>query len=156
MNKKTKTVPSQCSRAGGFRSLLHKDTVLPLDSSLSQAWLQARPWGDGAEALELAVWAVILPPYLGFHCLGSLWPGYPRYWRIGFICFLPNICWDSVSTGWETVGFPMEVSLTYEPLLWSFISVFASHIVMNKIQRWRDPSEVQHGEVMNKDEDSSF
>lgn len=58
MNKRTKMVPSQCSRAGGFRSLLHKDTVLPLDSSLSQAWLWARPWGDGAEALSwLCEWS---------------------------------------------------------------------------------------------------
>lgn len=127
-----------------------------LDSSLFQAWPQACPWGSSAEMLGLAVWAVALPPYRGFHCLSSLWPGYPGSWRIEFICFLPGTSCDSVSTGWESISFPVEVSPAYEPLLWSFISVFASLIATSKIQRWQHPCEVQWGETMNKDEDSSF
>lgn len=152
MNEETKMVPSQCACADGFKSLLHKHTALPLDSSLFQAWLQACPWGNRAKTLERAVWAVILPWYLGFHCLGSLTrlPKILENWVFSLISAV------IVSAGWERISFPVEVSLAYEPLLWSFISVFASCTVMNKIQRWHDPSEVQHGEAMNKDEDSSF
>lgn len=61
MNEETKAAPSQSAWADGFKSLLHKHTGLPLDSSLFQVWLQACPWGNSAEVLELAVWAVTLP-----------------------------------------------------------------------------------------------
>lgn len=152
MNEETKAAPSQSAWARGCKFLLHQYTGLPLDSSLFQACL----CGNSAEVLELAVWAVTFPQYLGFHCLSSLCPSYLRYWRIEFICFLPSACYDSVSTGWESISFPVEVSLAYEPLLWSFISVFASLITTNKIQRWQDLCEARWGEKMNKDEDSSF
>lgn len=86
MNEETKMAPSQCVCADGFKSLLHKYAVLPLDSSQFRAWLEAWPWGNRAKTLELVVWIAILHWYLGFHCLGSLWPGCPRYQRIEYIC----------------------------------------------------------------------
>lgn len=153
MNEETKMARSQCASADGFKSLLYKYTPLPW----IPAWFVCKPaLGEIVQRQRSCVWAVILHWCLGFNCLGSLWPCYPRYQRIEFICFLPNICRDSVSTGRESISFPVEVRLTYEPLLWSFIPVLASYTVMNIIQRWHDPSEGQHGEVMNKDEDSSF
>lgn len=121
---------------------------IPACSCLS-LWKQCRGAGAGCVSSDFT-------PNLGFRCLSSLCPRYLKYRRIEFICFLPSTCCDSVSTGWESFSCLVEVSLAYEPLLWSFISMFASLITTNKIQGWQDLCEVQWGEKMNKDEDSSF
>lgn len=154
-HEETKAAPSQGAWADGFKSLLHKYTEFQLVPSLASSLSLGNQCRDAGAAGS--VWGVTLPSYLGFRCLSSLWPGYPGCWRIEFICFLPSTSCDSVSTGWESISFPVEVSLAYEPLLWSFISVFLHHALLQvKFRGDRTLVQCNGEETMNKDEDSSF
>ena len=156
MNEETKMAPSQCACADGFKSLLHKYTVLPLDSSLFQAWLQACPWGNSAKTLELAVCEQsFCPDTWVFSALVHSDQATLDIGELSLSVF-PLISAVIQSALAESASAFLWRSALLMNLCSEVLFLFASRIVMNKIQRWHDPSEVQHGEAMNKDEDSSF
>lgn len=153
VNEETKGAPSQSAWTDGFKSLLHQYTGL-----LYILWIPAcSKFGFKLVLGEIVqrCWSWLCEQWFCLHIWVFVASAHSDWatWELSF-CFLPRTCCDSVSTGWESSSFPVEVSLAYEPLLWSFISVFASLIAINKIQRWIQRCEVQWGEVMNKDENS--